>query len=41
MARILGDMSVKLREYGIEGIELDRGQDWKVCERISHARHRP
>jgi fumarate hydratase class II len=24
MAGILGDMSVKLREYGIEGVELDR-----------------
>jgi fumarate hydratase class II len=32
MARILGDMSVKLREYGIEGIELDREKIGKFVD---------
>jgi fumarate hydratase class II len=32
MARILGDASTKLREYGIEGIELDRSRISKYVE---------
>jgi fumarate hydratase class II len=32
MARILGDMSVKLREYGIDGIELDREKIGKFVD---------